>query len=105
MESPPIDPERSMTKITSAALAAGSNRGRNDSSTAPPFSPRSTTACGAERPSAASTITRSRSIAAVRCARRTVAREPSSSMSIGCDGDSTLRIAPHIAASISKLKP
>ena len=105
MESPPIDPERSTTKITSAALAAGSNAGRNESSTALPFSPCSTTACGADRPSAETTITRSRSMAAVRCARRTLARQPSSSISMGCDGDCTPRTAPLIVASISKLNP
>ena len=105
IDSPPIDPERSITKITSAAWAFDSNRGRNDSSTAPPCPPRSTTAWGAERLSAPSTITRSRSMAAVRCARRTFARGPSSSSSTGCDGDCTLRIAPLIVTSISKLKP
>ena len=84
---PPIEPDRSMTKTTSAAWEDASNVGTNDSSTAPPRSPRSTTACGTSRPSAETTITRSRSIGALRCARRTRARVPSCSTSIGCDGD------------------
>src|SRR5262245_51276370 len=107
IDDPPIDPDRSTTKTTSAGTESVPNDGENAMAIACVLSSglRSIQACGVSRPAAWTLSTKSRSSAASRCDRVTVAVRPAIVTDTGCEGDSICEIAPGMARRTVRLSP